>query len=482
MSFDINKIKRKLLVKYPFFGSIVANLDYIEDINCKDYNGNPTAGTDGTVIAYHPDFMNSLTEKEQLFVFAHEVCHVAFNHIERSCSKDPELWSIATDAVVDAFLKNDGLSLLSSSIDIEEAINYDAEQMYQILLERKQQNKQSDQNNENANNKDNSNNEQNNSSQNSSNKEESNNKIHDVGHDTHNMWNNSLDKNEQNNDNKEEQSNNSNISNDNKGSSSQDNKSNNEPLNNDSENKQKKEKTEKQKQIEKQVQEIAKLGEKEGFKQNRIEKRKQLEQLKQELAQQSHNAGSGTNNDERKIDNIGISSPLIDWRKLLKECIKYDIDWSYRNASIEDGVVTPYLEEIPRPETEILLDTSGSISEILLKNFLRECKNILQVSKVKVGCFDDTFHGFTEIKNEYDIDNMTFVGNGGTNFNAAVSAFTRRVENKIIFTDGQANMPSEGIDAIWIVFGGRKINPLGGKVIYISDEQLDELMVNIKTR
>ena len=130
---------------------------------------------------------------------------------------------------------------------------------------------------------------------------------------------------------------------------------------------------------------------------------------------------------------------------------------------------------MPRPETEIVLDTSGSIDETLLRNFLRECKNILQTSKVKVGCFDTQFYGFTEIKDVSDIDNLEFYGGGGTNFDAAVNAFTRRVENKIIFTDGDADMPSTPIDAIWIVFGGIKINPVGGKAIHIDDEQLDRL-------
>ena len=160
---------------------------------------------------------------------------------------------------------------------------------------------------------------------------------------------------------------------------------------------------------------------------------------------------------------------------MLKEAVKYDIDWSYQNAEIENGVVTAHLEEIPRPATEIILDTSGSIDETLLRNFLRECKNILQTSKVKVGCFDTKFYGFTEIKNVSDIDNMPFYGGGGTDFEVAVKAFTRRVENKIIFTDGDADMPSIPMDAIWIVFGETEIKPLGGKVIYIDDEQLERL-------
>ena len=31
------------------------------------------------------------------------------------------------------------------------------------------------------------------------------------------------------------------------------------------------------------------------------------------------------------------------------------------------------------------------------------------------------------------------------------------------------------MDAIWIVFGETEIKPLGGKVIYIDDEQLERL-------
>ena len=185
--------------------------------------------------------------------------------------------------------------------------------------------------------------------------------------------------------------------------------------------------------------------------------------------------GTTTNSVYRNITDIGRAKPLIDWRYVLREAIKYDVDWSYKNAYIEDGVITANLEELPTPETEIVLDTSGSINETLLKNFLRECKNILQHSRLKVGCFDTMFYGFTEIRTEEDIENMRFQGGGGTNFNAAVNAFSRRVENKIIFTDGEARMPDTSIDAIWIVFGGKQIKPQGGKVINITDEQLEKI-------
>ena len=445
---NVESIKRRLLVKYPFFGSVVANSNFIAEPAVG------TAGTDGKNIYYNPNFIESITDDQQTFIFAHEICHIAFDHIFRSEGKDKYLWNIATDSVVNAFLKQDGLPIVEDGVDIPEAINYDAEEMYKKLLEKKKQQQQNGQGNgqnqqgsqqqssssgENSQEQDKQSQEQSGNRSGEDSQEEE--KQQDVGHDTHSMWDKAIEKRYQ-----EEQQ-------------QPDEKQNKE---------QEKKKNE-------EIKKLTELGEKEAFKQNKIERNKQLEELRKALASQSHGHGNTTNSERRNITDIGTSEPLIDWRRLLKEAVKYDIDWSYQNAGIEDGVVTAYLEEMPRPETEIVLDTSGSIDETLLRNFLRECKNILQTSKVKVGCFDTQFYGFTEIKDVSDIDNLPFYGGGGTNFEVAVNAFTRRVENKIIFTDGDANMPNTPIDAIWIVFGGIKINPAGGKVIHIDDEQLERL-------
>jgi len=435
MNSNIETIKTKLLVKYPFFGSVVANVTYKEDISLD------TAGTDGKVIYYNPNFINSLTKDEQVFIFAHEVSHIALNHILRSKDKNQEIWNIAADAVINAFLKNDGLPIVDGGIEIEGAINYDTEQLYEELLKNNNSNNNGNENNsESSNNESSNDNDLENKSSENDKKQENN----DVGHDTHSMWSKAVKKHKkQNSDNK----------------------------NSNSSEEEKLEDEIKQKQ-----EEVSKIGEKEAFKKNREEKKKQLEELKKGLTKDTAKfAGDSTASNTLDIYDIGYARPLIDWRYVLREAIKYDVDWSYRNATIEDGVVKANLEEQPMPETEILLDTSGSINEDLLKNFLRECKNILLHSRLRVGCFDTKFYGFQDIRNEYDIENMEFKGGGGTDFNAAVNAFSMRVENKIIFTDGWASMPKKKIDAIWLVFGGEKISPPGGKVINISDEQLRKL-------
>ncbi len=144
MSVDIDAIKRKLLIKYPTFGSVIANLEFQAN---KDI---VTAGTNGKVLLYNPKFVSGLSDKERTFLFAHEVCHVAFEHIFRSEGKDKQLWNIATDSVINALLKQDGLPMIDGGVDIPEAVNYDAEEMYNKLLEekKKQQEQQSSQGNQ----------------------------------------------------------------------------------------------------------------------------------------------------------------------------------------------------------------------------------------------------------------------------------------------------------------------------------------------
>jgi len=181
-------------------------------------------------------------------------------------------------------------------------------------------------------------------------------------------------------------------------------------------------------------------------------------------------AGNSINRDTRTVPGIGSALPVIDWRAALRDTIVHDVDWSFANALLEDGVVRPALKEQTMPETEIVLDTSWSVDEELLRKFLRECKNILLRSKLRVGCFDTTFYGFHDILTEQDIDDMAFEGGGGTDFNAAAGAFSLRVDNRIIFTDGKAPMPEMAPEAIWMVYGDEKINPVNGTVIHITPE------------
>ena len=515
MSTDIDSIKRKLLIKYPTFGSVIANLEF------KASKDIATAGTNGKVLLYNPKFIDSLSEKQQIFIFAHEVCHVAFEHIFRSEGKDKRCWNTATDAVINALLQQDGLEMpektievngelktVKDGVDIPEAINYDAEEMYNKLLEeKKKQEQQSQQGNQGQQDSQGSQGQQNSQdsqeqqgsqgSQGQENSQDSNTRSSvqgnqgqqnsqdsqeqqnsqdsqggqnsqsgqegtDIGHDTHSLWDKAIEERKREQQEQVEK----------KGQEQRQTKKKEKKERTDGEEQEEKEKRESEEKSK-----FAEQGERETFKQNKIERRKQLQELSRELANKSsHEAGDEIHREGKKLSDIGIATPLIDWRKLLRQAIRYDEEYTRKNARMRNGYFRHRIEQIPMPEAEILLDTSGSVSEVLLKNFLRECKNILDNSKVKVGCFNTEFHGFTELKKPEDIDNMSFPIGGGTDFNVAVGAFSRKAPNKIIFTDGEADMPRETVrNVIWVVFGDEKINPKGGKVINITGEQLRKL-------
>ena len=367
--------KKDMLARYPFFGSLAASVEYVETTEVR------TIGSNGKTIFYNPGYFDMLTDEERTFALTHEICHIAFDHIRRGRGKDPEIWKNATDAVINQLLKRDGMKIIRGGIDYPEAIDYDADSYYELLLAEKLEidlmegqldGNQTETGNDAA-------------------FEEGDEIIFD---DEHLLWD------------------------------------------------------------------------------EEIELPEEFEDL---IPKRASKAGNDIVRDERPIEDIGWSKPILDWRLILRDTINYGVDWSLAHAEIEDGIVRPVLDAWPMPETEIVLDTSWSVEDSLLRNFLRECKNILQLSKLKVGCFDTCFYGFQDIRSLKDIDNMVFMGGGGTDFNVAMSAFSLRVDNKIIFTDGKAPMPENPLDVVWLVYGDEKIEPKTGKVIYITDEQLEQL-------
>lgn len=363
MIVDINQIKRNLLIGYPLFGTLISNVIFVSSSEVE------TAATNGKYIFYNENYFKTLTKSEETFLLAHEICHIAFKHMQRSDGKNLEAWNIATDAIINALLVNDGLTMPEGMIYIEDAIKYNCEELYEMLL------------------KDNSF-----TSNNPSN---------------HNLW--------------------------------------------------KKENTS-----------DAKIDEREEFKKNTSLRNKIIGELKKELVEESLGKGKEASSGFRNIYDVGVNKPVIDWRKVLKETIGYEIDWSYKDATIEEGVVCPHLIDIPTPLTEILLDVSGSVDDELLKNFLKECKNIMKTSRLKIGCFDTVFYGFIDVNDESEIDRLSFPGGGGTDFEVAIGAFSRRVDNKIIFTDGRGSIPNSN-DIIWMIYNNQLDDIKGRKIIYVNE-------------
>lgn len=169
----------------------------------------------------------------------------------------------------------------------------------------------------------------------------------------------------------------------------------------------------------------------------------------------------------RDIEDPGLAQAVAGLSDLLEPSLQLDYDW-FPADRIRNGILMHQFKPYPVPHAEILLDTSASIDEDLLRAFVRGVKDLLREDAVvKVGCFDTEFYGFQDVHSEKDIAMMEIRGAGGTNFETAVKAFTGDAETKIIFTDGYADMPSTRCDAIWLVYSDTPVDPPGGRVLYV---------------
>lgn len=403
----LESVENGVISKFPLLGVTMANLKFEPS---KDIQ---TAGTDGEKIIYSPKFIEGLTYDERIFFISHEVMHNAFDHIMRNKDKDPKLWNYATDAVINQMLKAANLPLPQGGIDMPEAAGKSAEEIYEILQEKKQQQQNQ----------------------------------HGKGIGQHNMWREAIKQAEIKSQNQSQGRQNNNQQHSQTSMSSSDMEKMFTKANNELKNK---------------------IGE---------QIREKLREQKEEMLENYERCGGYTS----EFDDVGEATAILSWKKILKrELDKNEDRWAYRRAD-EDNDYQARIETLEvedYPETEIILDTSGSISVSLLKNFLRQVKTLLNDSKINVGTFSGEFHGFVEIKQKSDIDNLRITVGGPTNFDAASRAFTKRKNvNKICFTDGlydgSTRIQDKRKDIIWISFENPNFKPDNGKVIFVPKSQIN---------
>lgn len=109
-----------LLLKHPFFGNMATRLRVQE---CDDWC--PTAATDGRNLYYNTQFFNAMSNKEIEFVIAHEILHCVFDHLTRREDRDPKLYNIAADYIVNNMLVRDRIGTKPTLVDCFQDFKYD---------------------------------------------------------------------------------------------------------------------------------------------------------------------------------------------------------------------------------------------------------------------------------------------------------------------------------------------------------------------
>lgn len=205
-------------------------------------------------------------------------------------------------------------------------------------------------------------------------------------------------------------------------------------------------------------------------------------------AAKANGAGNLPGGVKRLIDQL--LNPQIDWRELLamqiQSVIRANYTWQRPSRKgMDAGMYLPSMDREQTIDIAIAIDTSGSISQEMLRDFLSEVQGIMgqyNDFKVELWCFDTQVHNRVTITADTmsNFEEYELAGFGGTMFECNWEFMKEEnIEPKkfVMFTDGY---PCGGwgdehyCDTLFIVHGGGygepPIAPFGLTVPYSREE------------
>ena len=129
-----------LLLRHPFFGNMATRLK----IQAAD-DWLPTAAVDGRHLFYNTQFFNAMDNKEVEFVLAHEILHMVYDHLGRRDERNPMLYNIAADYIVNNLLVDDRIGTKPKIVDCFQDFKYrgwTSEEVYDELFKEAEKNGQ----------------------------------------------------------------------------------------------------------------------------------------------------------------------------------------------------------------------------------------------------------------------------------------------------------------------------------------------------
>ena len=127
-----------LLLRHPFFGNMATRLKIVA---ADEWLG--TAAVDGRNLYYNTQFFNAMNNKEVEFVLAHEILHMVYDHLGRRDYRNPMLYNIAADYIVNNLLVRDRIGVKPSIVDCFQDFKYEgwsSEEVYDELYEEAKKN------------------------------------------------------------------------------------------------------------------------------------------------------------------------------------------------------------------------------------------------------------------------------------------------------------------------------------------------------
>tara|TARA_B100000809_G_C15062094_1_gene502739 strand:+ start:12 stop:1226 length:1215 start_codon:yes stop_codon:yes gene_type:complete len=212
------------------------------------------------------------------------------------------------------------------------------------------------------------------------------------------------------------------------------------------------------------------------------EKKALADEIKQAVISASQQAGGDVpGNIKRMI--AELVEPKMNWRELLRSQLQSSIknDFTFMRPSKRSGkVIFPGMNKDEQLDIVVALDTSGSISEDMLREFLSEVQGIMgQYAdyKIRVMQFDTNVYGDEVFTGDdgRDITEYDIKGGGGTDFDCVFEHMVNESiepDQLIMFTDGYpyGSWGDENYcDTLFVIHGDerRRIeSPFGATIHY----------------
>ena len=396
-----------LLFNHAFFGQLALRLKLlpVHENWCR------TAATDGKHFYYDPLFVLSLSTKENVFLVAHELGHCIYEHFMRRGGRNPKLWNIAGDYIINNMVDNEIVNAKEGRKQCAERIttvnmfldhDYDGwttEELYDKLMQ---------------------------DSENGKNPEEDG-ELLDVHINMH--------------------------GDDQKGDE--------------------------------------KDGEARGAPGGSFpapmsdEEREQLSnQLKDAILQAAQAAGAGNVPGDIKRMISELLEPQMDWREIIRaqieSSLKSNYTWLRRSRKAwHIRPILPGMDNDFKIDVVLAIDTSGSISQQMLTEFISEVAGIMEQYeeyRIQIFQFDTKVYGYKKFESDdaEDITTYQIEGGGGTDFEVCWKYMKDNdiePDQFIMFTDGQPYGSwgdEEYCDTVFLINTtyGKPVAPFGQTVYY----------------
>ena len=123
----ISRAKAKLLVDYPFFGTLASRLEVVLNDDIQAFKN------DGITLEYNSDFMQDITPAELEFVLANGAMHASMAYENRQGERSNWLWQLSSEYAINDILVQSGLERPYQAHYSERFINLYTEEIYAEL-------------------------------------------------------------------------------------------------------------------------------------------------------------------------------------------------------------------------------------------------------------------------------------------------------------------------------------------------------------